>query len=943
MLHQVDLQESSVAPSPIIPTCRLSPQLSKRGRSSMSIIPGGDIQPPGLSNMQNRSEHVPDLVQFFQAQDALSTTSSQSGSARDILKAGQRRLRQLAQRPKRGTDPQTKAEETSRQLLALQQEGFLPVTLTPPKPKKSAPKRSIDSTVSSTRSASNLSFQSSSRRDVESIGQPWLEGSLEKYDTREMKGGRLSSLDLRDITSLVGAALPRPPQFEDVTPPPYQASAQSSNHDSQGNSSHPSTCHTSNSTTSEPLDEIEALPKVPEIPDRTSSHHTRMSTSTLDNKQQSGHEQPAEAKPVGSKDGPEAADSKSSSSSPPNTMQSHSNPGAQTLKLFPDPVPPRMPNKGAWRISNGCPPPSVRSLPTTSAQQDSSAVSAQPNDKNTKPSSSTQNRDADPGNLGCVGQMPSTQPTDPSRNSVASQGHEKMPLTRNGRRPASLPMGAIDAFPLPAPMRPLPALPEAVPGIRPIYGQDTTATKRGLRVNQQQQILQLSSRSTAEGSMGSAARRDNHASVTGQATPSASKPVTATDRGNKSARAGASNSKSVTSVRASQSRADRVRALKKKDMSASRSHLQDSDNRSLEEGRQSLSRLSHTASSEKYDEATAASRCPDEGVGSQYERESTDTQLSTLSSYSSRFPGQSTEAHAVSTQDGSQLAYLNATSLNIHEPSSLPASKRNSRVNPGGGTRSTSVLSGRVVNDLDLHERSETPLPSSEDEGMDIGMRKQQAHPLPSRRRRPRLAPINVDESATRKTRHMKKSSSYDYSRPRTPRNRRSQGLEKSSSQSPRLQGSYYYHETRGGHHRPSYVRELEKRIVHLEHQNRTLQAALLGALGVGGKQNVEGLLGGSSTSLSTPPTSRSFSSMTDSPSSPDSHVMRNERRTHRRQAPYRPETWIASPGSSRRSSYSSEASADIRELENMIEDFDFGWESDQPSSRRTQQLEMRA
>ncbi|KAE8327652.1 hypothetical protein BDV39DRAFT_175063 [Aspergillus sergii] len=928
MLHLVDLQENPIAPSPIVPTCRLSPQLSRRDHSSMSNIPG-DIQLPGLSNIQNRSEHVPDLVQFFQAQDSMSNTSSQSGSARDILKAGQRRLRQLAQRPKRATDPHTKAEEASRQLLALQQEGFLPDSLTLPKPKKSAPKQSIDSTVSSTRSASDLSFQASSRRDVESIGQPWLEGSLEKYDLREMKGGRLSSLDLREITSLVGAALPRPPQFEDVTPPPYQAST---DHDSQRKSSQPSTGHSSNSTLSGPLEEIEALPKVPEIPDRTSSHPPEMSASTLDSKQQSSHEQPAETKPAGPKDAPEAADSKSSSTNTSNNMHSHS------LKLFPDTVPPRMPNKGAWRISNGCPPPSVRSLPTKSAQQGSSAQS---NDKNTKPSSSTQNCDAGLENLGCVDQMPSAQPTDPSRNNGTSQGHAKKPPARTGRRPASLPMGAIDAFPLPAPMRPLPALPEAVPGIRPSYGQDTIASRRGLRANQQEQDPQLPSRSTEEGSMGSGARRDNHGSMNGRATPSASIPETAMDGGIKSARAGASNSKSVTSARAGKSRADRVRALKKKDMSASRIYVQDSDDRPSEEGRPSFSRLSHRASSEQYDGTRAASRCTDEGVRSQYGRGSPDTQLFIPSSYGSRFPGQSTEAPALSTRKGSSLGYIDAISLlNTHEPSSLPASERNSQVYPSGGTRSTSVLSERVAHDVDLHERSETPLPSSEDEGMDAGMRKQPAHPPSSRRRRPKLAPINVDESATRKTRYMKKPSSYDHSRPRTPRNRRSHGLEKASSQSPHLQDSYYYHETRGGRHRPSYVRELEKRIAHLEHQNRTLQAALLGALGVGGKQNVDGLLGGSATSLSTPPTSRSFSSMTNSPSSPDSHVMRNERHAHRRQPPYHPETWIASPGSSRRSSYGSEESADIRELENIIEDFDFGWESD---SERTQQLGMRA
>ncbi|KAE8374812.1 hypothetical protein BDV26DRAFT_32724 [Aspergillus bertholletiae] len=939
--QQGDLQGSSVAPSPIVPTCRRSPPLSKRGHPSMSNIPGGDPQSLGLSHLQNRNENVPDLVQFFQAQDSLSATSSQSGSARDIFKAGQRRLRQLAQRPKWGTDPHAKSDDASRQVLALQQAGFLPVSLPPSKSKKSSPKRSIDSTVSSTRSASNLSFQSSSRRDVESIGQPWLEGSLEKPDPHKLRGRRVSSLDLRDITSLVDAALPRPPQFEDVTPPPYQAATQSSNHDLQADSFHPATLHSSTSRPSDPLDEIEALPKVPEIPDRTSSHHIRISTSASEGKKQPIHEQPGESKPAGPKDTPEAAGSKSLSSNAPHTMQSQSNPVAQTLKLFPDTMPPRMPNKGAWRIQSGCPPPSIGSLPAISAQQSTPVGSTYSSDRSTKSSFSTQNCDAEPENPGRVDRISPTQRTDPNRNSVTSQRYEKLLLARNGRRPASLPMGAIDAFPLPAPMRPLPALPEAVRGARPIYGQDTAASRGGPHVRQHQQDSQLPKEEPIP--MGSATRRDNHGSLTGQAAPSASKSKAATDRENKLARAGTSNSKPVTSTGAGQSRANRVRALKKKDMSASRVYLQDPENYPLEEGQQSLSRPFHTASSEEYDEATAAPRCIDKGIGDQYDKGSADTQATPPASNGLGFLGQSTEAHTIGKRDSNPLGYENATSLDIHEPSSLPASKRNSQIYPSGSSQSTSILSQTVANDLDLRERSETPLPSSEDEGMDVGLRKQQVHSISSRRRQPRLAPINIDEPSTRKTRHTKKPLEYECSRPITPRDRRNQGLEKTSPQSPHLQGSYHYYEARGSRHQRSYIRELENRIAHLEHQNRTLQAALLGALGVGGKQNIEGLLGGSSTSLSTPPTSGTVSSMTNSSSSPDSHTMKKARHTHRRQPPYRPETWIASPGSSRRSSYGSEVSADIRELENMIEDFDFGWESDQPSPERAHRLRMRA
>ncbi|KAE8388011.1 hypothetical protein BDV23DRAFT_185749 [Aspergillus alliaceus] len=911
----------------------------------MSTIPAGYIQPPGLSNIQPRTEHVPDLVQFFQAQESLSSGSSQSGGAREIFKAGQRRLRQLAQRPRRGNDPQTKTEEASRQLLALQQEGFLPISLPAPKTKKSAPKRSIDSTVSSSLSTSNHSFQSSSRREVESIGQPWLESSLQRLDTRETKGSRLSSLDLRDFTSLIDAAGPHPPRLEDVTPPPYQPSAQlnnppKDNRDSQDHSFNPETRNISTSSVSEPVDEIEALPKFPDIPDRTSSHHAKMSVSIIssDNKQQLNPEQSEALKLREHKDVPEAAGRRSPLTNAPNTIPSHSNPAVQTLKLFPDTTPPRMPNKGALRISNGCPSPAMGSLQTTPAQQSSSAASTPQSDGKTKPASRTSGCDDEFEKPSRMGHVPQMQPASLNKSTVSNPGHEKLSVARNSRRPASLPMGAIDAFPLPAPMRPLPALPEGVAGIRPIHGHEAHTSRKSPQVVQRQQDSQLPPRSTEDGPKGSSVKRVNHVSIPGRTASDTTNPGIAKDRGHELSKADTSSPTiPVPSVRDVQSRAERVCALKKKDMSASRIYLKDSDSRPLERGRSLSSRLSERTSSEKYGEATVAPRDRDEGAHNRCERGLADTHSPPLSPVSWNSPEPSTEAHATGN-NGSSLDWAHATSFDTRGHSSLPASKRNSHCYPSGGARSTSVLGERLNNELDLFERSATPLASSEDEAVDFGSHKQQPHPISSRRRQPRLASIEVGEPATHKTRHTKKPSSYDYSRPITPRNRRSHGLEKASPQSP-----YYYHEKRGSRHRPSYVRELEKRIAHLEHLNKTLQAALLAALDVGGKQNVEGLLGGSSTSLSTTPTGRSFSSMTNTSSSPDSHVMRNERAARRRQPPYRPETWIASPGSSQRSSYGSEASADIRELENMIEDFDFGWVSDQSNPESTQKLKLRA
>jgi hypothetical protein len=627
------------------------------------------------------------------------------------------------------------------------------------------------------------------------------------------------------------------------------------------------------------------------------------------------------------------AGDRSSTSNTSSITQTHPNPVALSLKLFPDTTAPRMSSKGAWRISNGCPPPSIRSLPNTIAQQSSSAVSTQPTDGNMKHSFSNPKCHDESEKLGRSHQTPSTQLANVSRSTATSPIHEKFPLARNSRRPSSLPMRAIDAFPMPAPMRPLPVLPEPVPGFRPNHGQNAPGGRRVLSANQTQQELEAQSRSTEEVSKESSVRCSNQTSMASQTAPDNRKDL-ATERGNEPPRTdAASPTELIQSVKAGQSRAERVRALKKKDMTASRIQLRDSESPSTGGGLLSQSsRLSQTASAEASDGV----------VEKRYGRTFADTHSPPLSPLPSKPSRQATDNNSTSRQDGSSLSCTNGMSLVNHELSSLPTSKRNSQIYQNNSSRSTSVLGEMVTDDFEPHERLETALASSEDEGVDVNLHKQQTRPTPSKRRRHRPTPIVVDDSGLRKSYHIKKSSAYDYSHPMTPRNHKSHGLERVSPHSPLVQSNHYYPETRGGRHRSSYVMELEKRIAHLEHQNKTLQAALLAALGVGAKHNVDGLNNGSSISPLTPPTSRSFSSGTNTSSSSDYHDTK-ERGARRRQPPYRPESWIASPGSSRRSSYGSEESAAIRELEDMIEDSDFGWESDQPSCRRTQQLKMRA
>lgn len=162
------------------------------------------------------NEDITELDRFLQSPST--TPASQVTGARELLKAGQRRLRQLAQLQWKPMDPKIKAEETSRHLLVLQQEGFLSLPA-------SAAKKSLDSAMSGSRSASNFGFRSSSQRDVEKIGQPWLENPLEVSVTQHIKSPEPSPLDLGNLTSMVEAAVSFPFHFDDAYPPPYQPPA----------------------------------------------------------------------------------------------------------------------------------------------------------------------------------------------------------------------------------------------------------------------------------------------------------------------------------------------------------------------------------------------------------------------------------------------------------------------------------------------------------------------------------------------------------------------------------------------------------------------------------------------------------------------------------------------------------------------------------------------
>lgn len=429
--------ESLAAPSPIVPT---GPPLSSKHHqkhfhytmSSKQQIPFSANSTLPLPYSGETEEHshiktdqdVAELVHCLQTQAA--SASSPPGSlssnsppptatgAREMFKAGHRRLRQLAQRQKKdAADPETKAEEDRQQLSALQREGLLPASAVK---KSHAKKGSVDST-------SQTSCKSSSRRDVERIGQPWLADPLERCMADPlMSSGRVASMDLSHLNSSTNSAVAQEPgakykqalPFQPLTLPDFIASGRRDSAqqaldgflEHAGKTSPADNASPSNDTNKE-----------------SNPANTSETNTTQEQKKPENTDSTAKAKPA-----------------PKNT-----------LKLFPDPVPPRLSSKTALRLSKVPPANGLQraqqKLPTLNEIS-----------KSALPSPTAQHtRDRPP-------KEPRSAPAATSQfigvEREKAENAEQSSNDKNKPRYSALPMNAINAFPLPAPTRPLPSLPE---------------------------------------------------------------------------------------------------------------------------------------------------------------------------------------------------------------------------------------------------------------------------------------------------------------------------------------------------------------------------------------------------------------------------------------------------------------------------------------------------
>ncbi|PYI02987.1 hypothetical protein BO78DRAFT_422020 [Aspergillus sclerotiicarbonarius CBS 121057] len=834
---------------------------------------------PSSEAADMKDDNATDFAKFIEAQSPITGSTG----AREMLKAGQRRLRQLAQRQRKSTDPKIKAEESARQLLALQEGGFLPSPVPVPAgvPKISGHKKSLDSSRSSSRSISNLSFRSSSRRDVENIGQPWLTDPLEKKDRQELRANHLSALDLRELTSLVEAAVSLPPQFDDANPPPYQppTPAKDSKVEMQGVNQNPSG-----------EQESDALPADTRSNDEKALIHKDQAGGLVSDEN---------AKPTGLRVDSEATNKPPSSSSS-GSLSTPTTQSTLSLKLFPDTIPPRNPSRGAWRISNARPLALNRPLPaapisertsidsTTEYSQPADSMSLKEDRVTQKVSDTIRSASFDAGKSG--------------KEPMASPVNEKISQKKGCRRPSSLPMCTIEAFPLPAPMRPLPSLPESTSAV-----DIRNASSKSVS----------SARLVLDGKRPAASAQDESAK---SGTPAMSGPV--------------------PPVRTGQSRAERVHALKMRDMSASRLYLKDSETpREVEEDQPSEPAKSpQEAIPQEHGETRAPkpeTEKPADGNKRYQRKVASDPPSPPPVSPPPANPSRHLISHSIGRRYCTTPINCGATSAREAAPQ-VPISSRDPPIRRASSTRST-ASSQESATEQNSGSRAEIPIPSSDDECTSASAHQDRARPTSSKRRRMRPAPLTLAEPASHKVRATKKSSS-DHAYPFTPKGHRSRVSERSSPRSHLSHSTHHSQDSRSSHRQSSQViRSLEERIAHLERQNRVLQAALLAALDVGVKDNLESVLGGSATSLSTtattPATGSSFSSTTHSSSLDES--MAEERRRHRKQPPYRPTSWIASPESSRRGSYDTGDSDNVRELEDMIEDMDFDWMSDKSDAGR--------
>ncbi|KAL4973323.1 hypothetical protein BDW66DRAFT_162186 [Aspergillus desertorum] len=872
-----------------------------------------DIQPPA-TKVRSDNDNVTEIVRFLQSHVP---TPAQSTGPKDMIKAGQRRLK-LALRNKKGTESKVKVEETSRQLAALQQGSFPRSQY-----RKWGNKQAGASTASSSKSATDLDYKSSSKRDVEDIGRPWLEHPLEWRDERGSKGSsQVSSLDLRDLASFVEAAV-NFSQADDSDPPPYQTLTELDAKPTATAEPPTERVPQSDALSDSIIRAGESSTKVPgrkasnELP--IASHFGRSAQPWMSNERFRYETQPLELKPkrngtVGTKQPSSTSLTSSKSSSAPTTP---------VLKLFPGAISPRTSSKQALRISTGRSSTPEQSLPSVPASQSTPILPSvfESNDREFRTSSNSLPRIQEHvSDANGTKQSSSVASERPSANAVErlEPGDSQ---AKHARRPSSLPPGAIDAFPIPAPAKPLPTVPEPNSRIEDI-SKKTPPSQQINWLNTSPPIAELPGSMPLGISISSpSSREDNNGASRGRDSPfprllgakdlaithdtTGGPPVPIQPRRGSLGKVG-------------RSREAKVRSLILKDLARSRN-------------------LKGTSKGQIFDSQK-------EGQSSQ-PRKSEDSQPRAQQQYQRMVsPGPSSPPPTSPPPSNPPRHTLQsrrycpppagamAAAIENYEKLSSSTSKRRHQIHQKNSVRNVEIKSEKKSIEHKFPHQDETPLPSSDDEGPAGDFYWNPPRRTTGRRRRGRPAPIIVDKPVSERGRSMRKHLTTNSMGPAALQSYSGRSLEKTphmhpSSQDHRTYETPSYH---GPDSKPNPT--LEGRIEHLERQNKILQAALLAALDVGVKQDLSSLLGASVTFNTTPPlTGTSFSTTTNTSTS-EASLVEQDRHTQNEKVSCQTESWIANPDSLKRGNYDSDG-AESRVLEQMIDEFDLDWLSDRSNT----------
>ncbi|KAJ5787843.1 hypothetical protein N7457_002833 [Penicillium paradoxum] len=938
----------------------------------LALRPGGGSAPrpqarsAGTAERPGRNESLVDMVRFFQTPSATPApqpppnpepqshsrahSQPQPSSPPDTttalpvalspkelkpepkqdLKPFHRRLLQFAQRQKKESTPRSKEEDQRRQIEALTRAGYL-IPAPPLKESKgqNEAKRSKESpTLSLSRSLSK------SKRDVEHIGQPWLQAKADERKRSPEARRRLDSLDLDNFRSMVDVAVSLASDFDDSVPPPYQPT---------DNSSQPSPAVSPSNSLPDPFPQDIVTPasslastshsqreeSVDEPIQRSSisgGSNLRGSPQNTDSVSKVTSTAPASSNGTQSLPCP-SIDSQKRDQPDQSSLRSVT-PSQPALKLFPDVAPPRNSSKAARRTSLV---PRYQVIENVASSPASSSRSGPPERSPEPPNGSRKSTDvftdtpiseAEPK---CSGALATSEASSAVQTPAQTIPKESVSQDQADPRRPSPSLGALKSFPLPAPTRPLPSLPEAERSPSAPPGTNARSV-RYFRLGSGSSNLRSSSSALLE-------EREIESVADGPCTPEL-RPETglgSMDAGGSMADDEESlftpslseYSKQPSRQCLPRARVSSVRIPKMQDLPESPSAQGGEKDQPLADSPV----LGHAALAQPF-----GKRATPKGlqINSKASRKNLQFGLPTpplTASLPSAPPQQPLPA-----PPAPKLGQRSFTTSNMAMLSSMRSmdalagygSYRNSTISRSDSSGSSLRNESFPETYQQFHHQSrpETPLPSSDDEVFGPGpklrvtnRKTDKQYSQPTRRRDEKM---NQRQISNPRLRYPQQT------RPMTPQSRSMHSLEiPSSPQSQYSQSTHRSRESQNSQHAraPQMDHYLEDRVANLERQNQLLQAALMAALNAGVKNPLEGL---------------SHLGQTASPAFPHAPYAHQYSSHHGS----RPDSWVSSSRSSEYSGFETSSSyrdgrANVKQLDNMIQDIESEWLSEKSSISR--------